>query len=331
MTQIRFGLHFSHPNKIQHVSKPHSSLPAPPPPKPLINTIINPVIGLLAPTSIPLGTAQPVIGSQSTVIPVKGNKKALLIGINYYGTENQLEGCINDVKNMNNVLVNTFHFNKDNIKILTDEPNSTNIPTRSNILKELNNIISNAVSGDEIFIHYSGHGTQLHSTNNDEKLNTDTPNMDDALCPCDFDKHPDTQGFIIDDDLRQIVDKLAIGAKLRFIADCCHSGTILDLTFLYDSNKKDFIKIESELTNSNILSISGCRDNQTSADAYIGNKNSGALTWAILKGFETALKIPTTWIELLILTRHYLAKDGYDQIPMLNVGDKALGTAIIDI
>lgn len=43
-------------------------------------------------------------------------KNALLVGINYTGTENELFGCINDVNSINNKIYQTF----DNITIITD-------------------------------------------------------------------------------------------------------------------------------------------------------------------------------------------------------------------
>ena len=33
-----------------------------------------------------------------------GNRKALLIGINYFGQEGELKGCINDVKNIKSMI-----------------------------------------------------------------------------------------------------------------------------------------------------------------------------------------------------------------------------------
>jgi hypothetical protein len=42
---------------------------------------------------------------ESTNIPSSGRRKALLIGINYFGTANELRGCINDVHNMVNLLL----------------------------------------------------------------------------------------------------------------------------------------------------------------------------------------------------------------------------------
>ena len=38
------------------------------------------------------------------------SKFALLIGINYKGTSNELNGCINDVMNMRDVLIKHFGY-----------------------------------------------------------------------------------------------------------------------------------------------------------------------------------------------------------------------------
>lgn len=298
-SQCKFGLHFSHSNKITHISK-----------------------------------KSPLAGTPKIKSPGKGVKRALLIGINYYGTKNELSGCINDVKNINDILIGKFHYSKSHITILNDDPKTVEKlnPTRINILREMKKIISKTCSNDQVFIFYSGHGAQLTADAKDEKKNSDTPGKDDALCPCDFDKYENTDGFIVDNELRKILaEELPTGAKLRVFIDACHSASVIDLPYLYNSDKKDFSQIEPSLSNGNILSISGCKDSQTSADAYIGNKHSGALTWAILKGLNTALKIHTTWKELLLLTRHSLVEGKYEQVPMLDVGDKELIDLNIDL
>ena len=44
-------------------------------------------------------------------------KKALLIGINYTGTANELNGCINDVMNMKTALIDKYEFKNEFIII----------------------------------------------------------------------------------------------------------------------------------------------------------------------------------------------------------------------
>src|SRR5277367_3564546 len=50
-----------------------------------------------------------------------GRRKALLIGINYFGQSAQLRGCINDVKNMSTFLNETFGYAREDMVILTDD------------------------------------------------------------------------------------------------------------------------------------------------------------------------------------------------------------------
>lgn len=57
-------------------------------------------------------------------------RKALLIGINYYGTKHQLNGCINDVMNMRDYLVRDRGFSSDpqDMVVMTDAPENRGTP-----------------------------------------------------------------------------------------------------------------------------------------------------------------------------------------------------------
>jgi hypothetical protein len=56
-----------------------------------------------------------------------GAKRALLVGINYIGTENALNGCINDVENMCDVLKSEFGYNENDI-LCDNEISKSEIP-----------------------------------------------------------------------------------------------------------------------------------------------------------------------------------------------------------
>ena len=92
-------------------------------------------------------------------------KRGLLVGINYIGTDLELRGCVNDVRNVNNFLLSIGYLQK-NIRRLTD--NTIQKPTKQNITTNLINMINNANTGDELFFLYSGHGTQITDTSGDE-------------------------------------------------------------------------------------------------------------------------------------------------------------------
>jgi hypothetical protein len=105
------------------------------------------------------------IGSRGTpVIKRSPQKTALLVGINYVGSPYQLQGCINDVVNMQAFLVSKYKYN--NTTLITD--NTVLKPTRLNILNGFTKLLNDAQSGDTLFFHFSGHGTQTADVNRDE-------------------------------------------------------------------------------------------------------------------------------------------------------------------
>lgn len=57
-------------------------------------------------------------------------RKALLIGINYFGTNHQLNGCINDAMNMRQYLAQDrgFSANHHDMVIMTDAPENRGTP-----------------------------------------------------------------------------------------------------------------------------------------------------------------------------------------------------------
>jgi hypothetical protein len=270
------------------------------------------------------------------LMPPTGTKRAVLIGINYLSDRrNRLNGCIHDVMNMRQLLLTTFQYSPDNIILLSDDQTDpTKIPTRANILAALQQAVSSTRAGDTLFIHYSGHGSQVQAHGNEEQNNPDTPNEDDCLCPCDFNDYPDDAGFIVDADLKElVVNKIPAGAKLRAFFDACHSGTMLDLEYLWKNDGEFLDEYPRDRLSDDVLMISGCRDSQTSSDSWNAQKKEaeGALTMMLIRGLTQSPKIKTTWKDLLLLTRHYLASEGYDQVPQLAVAKKDLVSQPIDL
>lgn len=236
-------------------------------------------------------------------------RTALLVGCNYRGTPYELHGCILDVYNMDNMLRTTFSFQTT---ILTDD--SVVKPTRSNILAALNKIVTEAVSGDVVMFHYSGHGTLVHDTNGDEPTGQDC-----AIVPLDL-------AMVSDDELRAVVSKAALGVRLIALLDCCHSGTGFDLRYvLREVNYRAldptvFATLEYPETNADIVMISGCRDSQTSAEAPVdGGKVQGALTVCFVRELEKS-GYSISWRNLLRNVYTRLRDNAYDQIPQLSSG-----------
>jgi hypothetical protein len=64
------------------------------------------------------------------------------------------------------------------------------------------------------------------------------------------------------------------------------------------------------------LLITGCRDTQTSADAYIGNSFNGALTYNLVATLNEA-QGKISYRDLHTKTLAKLKRGGYDQVPQL--------------
>ena len=258
--------------------------------------------------NLDIKTAQAQAQAQAPAPITKFNKNALLIGCNYIGTQYELSGCINDVENIQNKLRSQYGFN--NILIMSD--NTSKKPTKVNILDEIKNLLTNANSGDILFLAFSGHGTSIKDTSGDEK-----DGLDEMFVPLDF-------ICISDDEIKKFINNnLKKDVTLFALFDCCNSGTILDLRYQYfDSENYDNSTENTKETETigNIIMISGCKDNQTSADAYINSKYQGAMTWAFL---DTVNKNPNlSWKDLITNMRTSLKTSKYEQIPQLSSGKK---------
>jgi uncharacterized caspase-like protein len=233
-------------------------------------------------------------------------KKALLIGINQYRLPGaDLRGCVNDVHAMTGVLTEYYGFADKDIKVVTDYE-----ATKQRMQTEITNLLRQAQRGDVLFLHYSGHGSNVPDKNGDE-----ADSRDEILCPTDL----DWQDPLLDDWLRQMFDTLPAGVNLSVIMDCCHSGTITrrleppDAPIIerYLPSPWDLMTVESgrqlrggvrgkraelrkkakrskDIVHVDIpeFLISGCSDTQTSADAYINGSYNGALTYYLVAALK---------------------------------------------
>ena len=259
-------------------------------------------------------------------------KRALLCGLNYIGSDSELNGCINDVTNVNKFLKGCGYQEND-IKILTDLTESK--PTRSNIESAINWLVKDAKSGDTLFFHYSGHGTTVKDTSKDE-----SDGRDSVLVPLDYEE----SGPITDDWLySNLTNILPEGVTLWVLMDCCHSGTMLDLEFniqcksVYTkskmgptkvpynssewSNKFAFVKENSKSTVADVFMLSGCWDNDTSADATIKNQSQGAFTACFLEFIASNPNYSSKrLIDMLKEINCRLTINGFSQRSQLSIG-----------
>lgn len=289
-----------------------------------------------------------------------GRKKALLVGINYLGTQNQLNGCINDVNNVERFLI-SHGFSEDNIVKLTDDQRTQRaIPTRQNILDAIQWLVKDARPNDSLFFHYSGHGGQTEDQPDQYGNYDEEDGYDEVIYPLDF----QTNGFIVDDLLHDMLVKtLPPGCRLTALFDSCHSGSALDLPYMYSTkgvlkepnvmaeagqgllkagmsyisgNRIDMVKglgsavksfmnqgraskaneysKQTKTAPCDAISFSGCKDNQTSADAKEGGQSTGAMSYAFLTVMN---QNPNQSYLSLLQNMRQILQSKYSQKPQL--------------
>jgi hypothetical protein len=264
---------------------------------------------------------------------VISNRKALLIGILYTGMDGELKGCVNDVINLKEWLMSEHGFKPSEITMMTEASDSQDlIPSYDNILREIGKLVASTDANSVRFFTYSGHGGRTRDFSRDEE-----DGYDETICALDYSKGSKDIKCITDDVLRErLVNPLPLGAKLTCIFDSCHSGTILDLRYnctslIVKPGKKlpagtAFYLLTSEnykRSDATIVVLSGCRDAETSADAFINGQSQGALVSYILSSWKKIKangQVPT-YKDLLEMVCVRLSADRFTQNPHLSSGN----------
>ena len=155
------------------------------------------------------------------VFDLPGNvpmKRAVLVGINTYTYFNELEGCENDARTMDELLREQFGFESTRLLLNTDA-------TRENILGAFNQLVSESKADDVALIYYAGHGSQIRDLEGDEPSG-----FDSTLIPVDSARdnaRPELMREITDDEIFLFLQRLGNRTKaITVIVDACHSGTI---------------------------------------------------------------------------------------------------------
>jgi metacaspase-1 len=174
---------------------------------------------------------------------------------------------------------------------------------RKKVTAEIKNAAKKLKKGDIFMLSYSGHGGQLPDRNREEADATD-----ETWCLYD--------GQLVDDELYTMLGEFAQGVRILVFSDSCHSGTVtkaayyqeqmdvrttnvavdetkyrfmpLDMVIHTYRLNKDFydkillrqdLKDAEDKVKASVLLISGCQDNQYSADgAFNGLFTSQLLT-----------------------------------------------------
>lgn len=252
----------------------------------------------------------------------------LVFGLNYPGTRFALKGCVNDAWMAHKFCKNVLQAKAENIAIHVDDkssfgnPATKNMLTKADMIEALKKFVNtvNTVRPRFAFLHYSGHGIGVRDRfliSDDEK-----DNQDECLVTGDDKRISDDFLF------KEVVQKIPEHTTLFAVMDCCHSGSVLDLQWrwqMYPSGRLHRENMNTCLAN--VFAISGCRDTETSADAYNREEHisEGALSGTLYRhiGNYTPTKLARLSYTKLANSIHSMLKEGgYSQRPQLSFSKK---------
>lgn len=213
---------------------------------------------------------------------------SLHIGLNsvdrdhYAGWSGDLVACERDAKDMKAV-ASTLGYSPT--ILLTKEA------TRDAVLAAIRKAVGKLTRGDIFFLSYSGHGGTTRDMDDNEPTGKDS-----TWCLYD--------GQLIDDEIYISLGAFEAGVRIITLSDSCHSGTVLRLAH---KNSRDYIRYRAipqtnaretylknktfyddilssasrrqarESVSASALLLSGCQDDQLSADGPVNGAFTGAL------------------------------------------------------
>ena len=227
--------------------------------------------------------------AQVGVAPAAGVKRALLIGINHYKSVPGLQGSVNDVETMREILTTRWGFAARNITVLTDEG-----ATREKMLAALNQLVQESGPDDTVYFHYSGHGSQVQDLNGDE-----ADGLDETIVPQDgrSGNVPD----IVDDELDVIFSRLRARSAV-IVLDSCHSGTATRAIDIRTRSVPQDTRVDLyragvtgittrgivPLKRSRFVVMGGAAANEEALDGPVEGNYHGFFTYALSRAFTTA-------------------------------------------
>lgn len=154
----------------------------------------------------------------------RGEKYALLIGINDYPHARQLKGAVNDVEDMRKVMISDLKIPEANIQMLVNGQ-----ATKQAIIDALSILPKKTKPGDAVFIYYSGHGWLISADQSEESVYEEDKGWNEALVPFDAVPWPKERAFeanptlLADKEVSAALGPMR-GRRVAVIFDSCHAG-----------------------------------------------------------------------------------------------------------
>lgn len=161
------------------------------------------------------------------------NLYALLIGIDRYmpnqlpdgGHYPDLGGCVRDISHVEQMLRNTLGLTDDRIiKLVAPVGNASESeaerPTYENMVAAFKKLTAQAQAGDQVYIHYSGHGGRTPTLFKELKGES---GLDESLVPTDIGSKGTR--YVRDVEMSHLIKGMTDkGLLVTMVLDSCHSG-----------------------------------------------------------------------------------------------------------
>jgi formylglycine-generating enzyme required for sulfatase activity len=238
----------------------------------------------------------------------KGNKWAVIIGIDKYTTQAPLHACVNDTKLLSETLARNCGYDKSRITVLTDEQ-----ATKLNIQKTLSEVLKKVGRNDIVFISFAGHGMCVDGQS--------------FFCPVDDDPANGKLSGVRCDEIRTMLNDCKAAQKIMVI-DCCESGTANKT----GSPRPSSQEVAGGFQNANgLITLAGCRRDQESNEI----NGHGIFTAQFAKGLAGEADFDKNGIvDSDELYRHLilevpaaakLIRPDHAQTPVRIIGDDVVG------
>ena len=248
-------------------------------------------------------------------------KLAVCIGVNDYpGTDRDLAGCVNDVKDWQAAL---------SARGFESETLLDRSAKKAAICSAIARLLAAAAAGDLVVVQYSGHGSYTPDEDGDED-----DGFDEVLCPWDIEQgNP-----LSDDELDALFARRRAGVRVVMIADCCHSGTVARVesdrpprlngarapkarfmppaVFMPAAARVKRRAAPPRAAEANALLLAACQDDEFSFETWLGDRPNGVFTRVALAALA-ALPESATYRDWYRAIRKRLPSRKHPQTPNL--------------
>lgn len=254
------------------------------------------------------------------------------VGIDKYTSPKipQLDGCVQDVRDMKGVLTKKFNIPANNFLTLIDGQ-ATHAAIIAGFRKQL---IENAkIHRDAtVIFQYSGHGSRVK-----DRSGTKADGFSSTLVPVDSRDIKGSYFDIVDDEIRQLFEELSqYTSNIIFIVDACHSGnptrgagktrgipederpqprpTTKPASTRGEPQRRDGDRAAMLPRDKRYVSIVSTLSHELANEKTEGTKANGALTFYLLKHLARATP-ETTYRQLMAQVANAVTTDFPSQHP----------------